>query len=171
MLLKTKKDMLIMNATIMLIINAIYMIVVAINGMSFVTFSGFEVPINANLMVLLYILSLLLNMYIYALSKKELNKKIKSIVTVLLITNAIIGMAGAISVLSIMSVALLYSSIDSQKEIETKVLRKYIILGCLIGMVLSFLIGCMSSNWFIAICEGMLIGISIFANIAFIKVK
>ena len=113
MLLKTKKDMLIMNATIMLIINAIYMIVVAINGMSFVTFSGFEVPINANLMVLLYILSLLLNMYIYALSKKELNKKIKSIVTVLLITNAIIGMAGAISVLSIMSVALLYSSIDS----------------------------------------------------------
>ena len=51
MLLKTKKDMLIMNATIMLIINAIYKIVVAINGMSFVTFSGFEVPINSNLMV------------------------------------------------------------------------------------------------------------------------
>ena len=60
MMLKTKRNIGIINAITMLVVNVIYMIAVAVNGMSFIAFAGFEVPIDANLMVLLYLFSLIL---------------------------------------------------------------------------------------------------------------
>ena len=54
-----KRNIGIINAITMLAVNVIYMIAVAVNGMSFIAFAGFEVPIDANLMVLLYLFSLI----------------------------------------------------------------------------------------------------------------
>ena len=118
MMLKTKRNIGIINAITMLAVNVIYMIAVAVNGMSFIAFAGFEVPIDANLMVLLYLFSLILNMVAYAFFKRELTKKNKLILTLALLVNAILGMSGVISVLSIMSLFLINSNYDSDKEVE-----------------------------------------------------
>lgn len=171
MMLKTKRNVGIINAITMLAVNVIYMIAVAVNGMSFIAFAGFEVPIDANLMVLLYLFSLILNMVAYAFFKRELTKKNKLILTLALLVNAILGMSGVISVLSIMSLFLINSNYDSDKEVEFNSLIKYIIVGFIIGAGISYVISTISTNLFIALCEGMLIGLGASINIKFIKLK
>ena len=80
-------------------------------------------------------------------------------------------MSGVISVLSIMSLFLINSNYDSDKEVEFNSLIKYIIVGFIIGAGISYVISTISTNLFIALCEGMLIGLGASINIKFIKLK